>query len=273
MTVYVEYVFLDNFFIDFFILKLTIKIVGKTCSKRRILLSSFLGGIEALTYPLINYYIPFLLPIKITFGLLLTAVLGGYKKMKEYYIVSAVFFFLTFAVGGAIFGVFSLFDIPFDKEICIALMILPVYVLIKIFEGIIGFIYKNKKTVNNLFDCELNLNGKILKLVGFFDTGNNLYDGDSPVIIVEKKTALKLIGDSFYKIKFKKISVNTVSSSEKLTSFKLTELKIYFGQVENIYNDVTVCVSNKKIGNFYGVILHPDLKEIENDNKRFEKIS
>ena len=72
MKVYIEYVLIDNFVIDYLLLKATFAVTGYPYSKGRLFLCAFLGSLFALLYPLIPVGEPFITISKILFGLFLT---------------------------------------------------------------------------------------------------------------------------------------------------------------------------------------------------------
>ena len=56
MIVYIEYVLIDNFIIDYLMLKATFNLTGMPVKKRRLFLCAFLGAAIALMYPLMQSF-------------------------------------------------------------------------------------------------------------------------------------------------------------------------------------------------------------------------
>ena len=106
-----------------------------------------------------------------------------------------------------------------------------------------------------------------VKCRGFLDTGNCLYDGERPVIVCSKSFAFKILGNKLGFVKLKEIQVNTVNGSSKNIAFEIDSIKIYNGQDVNIFNNVTICVTNKTFNNGYQIILHPALYKGEENEK------
>jgi hypothetical protein len=100
------------------------------------------------------------------------------------------------------------------------------------------------------------------------DTGNALYDGENPVIVCERKLALKLFSNKLPKLK--RIECETVIGKTKLLAMELKELKIYYGKTPNIIKGVTLAVTDQKIGTGYGVILHPALMESKDADNTYK---
>ena len=120
MTVYIEYVFIDNLIIDYLLFKATFTLTGNGYNKGRLLFCAFLGGVFALLYPLISAHTVIVTVIKVLFGLLIMLLANSYRTKKNFYVNTVVFFGLTFLVGGAIIGVFSLLGLEYSAEFSIA---------------------------------------------------------------------------------------------------------------------------------------------------------
>ncbi|MBE7086773.1 MAG: hypothetical protein E7369_00550 [Clostridiales bacterium] len=260
MTVYIEYVLIDNFVLDYLFLKATFHLTNIPSSKGRLLFCAFLGSVFALIYPLIRLGSVGTAVIKILFGLLLTLISGKFKTKKEYYVCTLIFFCLTTLTGGGIIAVYNLIGLNYSSELSIGLMILPAYAILKIVLAVIKYIYSRKAVVQNVYKCELSLGGRVVVTDGFMDTGNMLYDGDTPVIVCDKRVAKELFsGDTLPKIK--RITFSTVSGKSTMMAITINSIKIYFDGHENIYNKVTLGVAKNSVGTGYGVILHPALEK------------
>ena len=113
-------------------------------------------------------------------------------------------------------------------------------------------------------------NGKAFSLRGFLDTGNGVYDGEKPVVFVRKKLAKKLFEQG--KItKVKELEINTVNGCDKKILFNLERLEINSDKEKYIYNNVSVCVSDK-IGYNYDILLHPALFEVNEYDSKMQKV-
>lgn len=260
MTVYIEYVIIDNFVIDYLLLKASLKIAGVPAKKSRLFICALFGAAVALFYPLLENYRVLTVAVKLLCGVTLTLACAKYRSPREYAITSAVFAGTTFLTGGAITGVYEIFGIPYSSETSVALIILPAYVLIKAVTGTVSFIYRRKDLRGFLYEIKLVNGNAEITATGFLDTGNGVYDGDSPVIFCGKKLAEKLVFTGGGKpAGIKRIVVATVNGAENKICFKLDRIEIYNGGLPNIYNNVTVCVADKGLGAGYDVILHPAL--------------
>ncbi|MBR5900044.1 MAG: sigma-E processing peptidase SpoIIGA [Clostridia bacterium] len=265
MIVYVEYVLIDNFIIDYLLLSCSIKITSLPSSKVRLILCSLLGAVFALTYPLFAVSNILLFLIKMAFALFLVAVVGKNYTFKQYYATLLIFLCFTFLTGGAIFALENLTGVDFSTEIPIALAFLPVFGVCKGVSAVLDFIYKRKIVFNNLVEVTVSINGVTKRASGFVDTGNMLYDGNSPVILCSKYFAKDFLFGKKAMPKIKYISVSTVTGICQKPSFKVDEITVCVGDKKNIFNNVTMCVSESGAFDRYQVIIHPKLVEVQDE--------
>ncbi|MBO4251363.1 MAG: sigma-E processing peptidase SpoIIGA [Clostridia bacterium] len=259
MTVYIEYVILDNFFIDFMLFKTAFKVTGKSMSRRRTVVCAAAGAIFALVYPLVTDNAVVISVVKVLFGLFLTFIAAKFSSVKDYAAFTAVFFGLTFFIGGAISGFYSLLGISAYSEFSVALTVLPVYLAMKAAIRLVRFFYRKKDISGLVVKAEIFCGERSVVLRGFFDTGNSLYDDLTPVIIVTKSAILPVLDVDLLK-GAKQVTVETAVGKERKFSFKPDMLVIYSGGNKNIFNNVRVCVVNKVFSD-YDAILHPAFME------------
>ena len=274
MTVYIEYVLIDNFVIDFLLIKATFTLLKKEYKKGRLFFCAFLGAIIALFYPLIQIEPILLTFLKIASGLLIVALAKNYNSKKEFAVFSITFFLLTFALGGTLIGIFGIFGIKEYGEVLIALIVLPAYLLIKLFVYAVKLLLRKKQVYPFLFKCQIVYRDNRVEFTGFLDTGNGLYFGETPVTVIGRKAFLRLVKTSFPKIEY--LEYQTVMGKSKMPTFIVDELKIYYCDKENIIYNARVGLSGGGQAFDYDLILHPALVG-ENDDKfiktKTEKVS
>lgn len=257
MTVYVEYVLIDNFVIDYMLLKAAFFTAGGKPKKRRLVFCALFGAVFALLYPLMEIHPVILAAVKILAGAFMTLCADKFDSVKKYVIVSALFLTYTFVLGGAITGVYSVLGLNPSSEISIAVMALPAYALIKTAYSVIRFIYRRKDVAALTYEIEISLAGKTIKAQGFLDTGNGLYDGESPAVICSKAFAGNFIAGTKLPA-MKKIWVGTVNGGEEKLAFSDVRIDIYTQNGVISCKNITLCVSGEGFSG-YDVILHPAL--------------
>jgi len=266
MTVYIEYVLIDNFVIDCLLLKYAYLLTGVKTKSFRLMLSALFGAVFALLYPLLqNGGILFSL-LKLALGMLLVILGAPFKSVKKAYITTVVFYLLTFALGGTITAITTTFNVS-SSETLISLIVLPAYLLLTCLGEVIKVIYRRKNVENFSYEINLTLGDKSVKALGFLDTGNNAFFKDSPMIFCPLHIFNRLI-ESGKIPKTYSTTINTVAGSKVRTVVIIDRLVIYIGKDKNIFNNVATCISKTAEER---VILHPDMfnlsnvKEIENE--------
>ena len=258
MIVYIEYVIINNFVIDFLLLKTTFLLTGMKTKLYKLILSAILGALISLVFPFINIKGFFLTLIKVLVGALLVILSSKFKDKREFFINLLVFYLLTFTLGGIILGVLSISGIEKAKELLVALCFIPAFLLLYGVKKVFTYLYRRKNVENLIYDTELEFNGIKIKGRAFLDTGNLLYYKDSPVIVCEKAFIKKFTLDKDFYKSLKKIEITTALGNGHNYCIILSSFKIFIKDKPNIYNNVALMIA--KI-NMVGVdiLLHPAL--------------
>lgn len=245
MTVYIEYVLIDNLVIDYLILKITHNILKKTYSKPRLLLSGFLGAVFALLHPLYAFGGILELAVKLLVGVIVLLTSRKYKSVKDGFSSLLTFMIVTFIFGGCIYAVFGFLGVKLGTEVCIVLIILPILALYKMLVSVINFWQKNKEITNFTYDItlthgEISITGK-----GFLDTGNLTYVEGAPAVIISSRLAHKLLSVKDY-VGLKKIKINTASGQSEHCAVKIKEFSVLVKGKWNIYTNVWCVIVPKE---------------------------
>lgn len=272
MVVYIEYVLIDNFVMDYLLLKATFTLLKKEYKKGRLFFCAFLGAIIALTFPIVEISPVLLTLLKIISGLLLVLLARAYRTAKEYFLSAITFFILTFSLGGILIGIFSIFGVKEIGEVLIATIFIPAYVLLSGFVKGIKFIVKRKTFYPFLVKCEIVFRENKTEFIGFLDTGNGLYLKDEPIVVIGRRAFLKLIDKEFPKMEY--VEYKTVMGESKMPTFTVDKLLIYLTEEPNIIYNARVGIARHGEKDDYDLILHPALigenyaKSFENQTKK-----
>lgn len=257
MTVYVEYVLIDNFIIDYLLLRCAFMISGYQTSKKRLILCSLIASLFSLLFPLINFSAVPLTILKFSFGAFIVSVSGKFVTFKQYLVTLTCFFIVTFLTGGAIIGVYSLIGVKEFSEWMVAFCFIPVYLLSFAFKKFLSYFYKRRTTMSLIYEVEIENEGKTVKTKGFLDTGNSLYDRLDPVIVCEKDLFIKIMGFNDFS-KLRKITVNTANGKSDNFCIIIEKIKIFDGSNENIHFNVAVVLASVNIAGCE-LLIHPAL--------------
>lgn len=181
MKIYIDLFFLFNVIMDFMIILGTSIILKRNSNLIRIIISSLIGGFSSiLLFGNINKIL-----IEVISIIVMMLISFGYKGIK--YVLRNIFYMylLSTLIGGIIY----LFNVKVSNNIVIN------YFIIIVISSLILILYikenrKIKNIYNNYYKVDIYFKDREkLSLIGFVDTGNNLYDPykKRPVIIVPNK--------------------------------------------------------------------------------------
>ena len=141
MTVYVEYVIIDNFIFDYILLLLTFKSNGAEPPKKRLFLSALFGTVFAVIFPFLKFHQLVLLFLKIVLATSMVAIASNFNCFKQYLKKLLKFVTLTFVFGGIIYGGLSIVGIKYsflygtmDSPLPLGIMLTLAVSLYKLFE-------------------------------------------------------------------------------------------------------------------------------------------
>lgn len=261
MTVYIEYVLIDNFVIDYMLIKASLVTLNLRVSKIRLFLCSILGSGFALLFVFLDFNGLVNFIIKILFGLILVSISAPKLSAKKLYVLFLTFIIYTFLLGGAIIAVFTALKLDYSSEISIALMIIPCYVVLGLIKSVVKFLYNRKDAVNLIFDIDVNLGKISIKERGFLDTGNGAYFLNMPIIFCRLSVFSKLLSDIKNANKIIDVKVSSIGGEKLTKGVVLDSVKIKNKESEKTITGVVLAVFNKEFSVDYGVILHPSLME------------
>ena len=254
MNVYVEYVLLDNLVIDTILLwaaAITLKLPLK---RYRLVLGGFVGAACAFASVFVGGVWIYLVKTVCLVGMCVVAV--GFGKKLFWYILLTVAY--TFVLGGAIVGLFNLFNIDYltpdgqfyNMQVPLFVYVLAVAVVAFLCYSITIYVKQVKKIALHIVKIDVTLD-KTYTVSGFCDSGNTLTHDGLPVCFVTKKfggfaeyfTKLIVGGQSV------QINVTTVAGSKAVTAVmaKVT----YSGCTRDVY----LAVPAEKCQTTYNVLL------------------
>lgn len=244
MKMYIDLFFLFNMVIDGIIIMGVSYILKRRTNTIRIILSSLIGGISSL---LLLFNIN-KIAIEIFSIIVMCIVCFGYKNIK--YTIKNIFYMYIISV--ILGGLLYLFNIKIDNSIIY-------YLVIIVIGGEVTILYckemsKLKNNYNNYYQVDIYFDKDNISLMGFLDTGNNLYDiyKHRPIIIVNKKYERD---DRFLLVPY-----NTVSGDGLLKCVKPK----YIVVDNNVIRNVLVAFSdNIRFIDGVDVILHKDVMKGE----------
>lgn len=289
MQYYTEYIFAENFIIDFIMLYMTGNLIKKKINYKRMIAASIIGAM----YVILTFYIGkafmtfFIVKFSISVLMLMVAfdlegIVANIRVVICYYIVSLI-------VVGIIYVLSSKFDKLTTKIIFISIFMS--YLMLKYL-----FYEIKQKREKSYYMRELNieLNEKNKRLKAFIDTGNELTDPitHKPVIIVNMDSIKDMLGEELskdilefykkkgvnyadlfleksYKLKIRIIKYNTISSQGEPLVCVIPDNVTIFGNDNHIIKaDAIIGIYPRKISEKedYDALLFKKLLDWESEN-------
>ena len=181
MKIYIDLFFLFNVIMDLIIITSVSILLKRKTTYFRIILSSLLGGISSiLLFTSLNKIL-----IEIISVLIMVLISFGYKGIR--YIIKNILYMyiLSVLLGGLIY----LFNIRVTTNTLVTYLII-IIISMEVMILYIKEMKKIKNTYNNYYKVDIYFKDKErLSLIGFVDTGNNLYDPykKRPIILVSSR--------------------------------------------------------------------------------------
>lgn len=193
MVIYIEQILIDNFVINFFILLSLKGVLKAKIKKLNIVLSSLLGSVISLCYPLFLNIFWFSICLKILLSLVMVLMLKKWQKPKEFVLYYLTFLLLTCLFGGVCLFLLVMFDKNFSPSnyssysLPLGVICVIVFFVFLVVKNIFKNFYKRKNVNNFVYKIVLENNGNFDEILGFLDSGNNLVDNitKKPITIVD----------------------------------------------------------------------------------------
>lgn len=263
MTIYVEYVIVDNMVINSLLLVLTKNLLHLKTSKFKLLSSATLGTIVALLSPLLPNIVNLLL--KIPLATLMLIVAFKFSTFKKLLIAFLTFLCSTFLFGGAVIGIMELFGIKFSLggsieyqyDIPVGFVVLVAVLMFVCIKNVAKYVLNKNTHSKLLFEAQIECNGNTIKIPAFLDSGNKILVDGKPVCIINYKTFNSLypnikLTDILLKNKLeiknaKYIEIQSIGSqTQKLLSFEADSIQINSKKTENIRLALSLVDFSKK---------------------------
>jgi len=187
MKIYLDLVFLLNFFFDFLLLYGTSKILKEMVPIKRLVLGSVIASLSVfLLFIKLNSVSLFLIKVIISIGIILTT-FGKRNFIKNI----SYFYLLSIVLGGSLYLLNISFTYRNQGILFINNGLSINFILLIIVSPIIIFCYVKehilyKNTYGNIYEVLIIKNNKKYKLMGLLDTGNRLkdpYKGRSVILV------------------------------------------------------------------------------------------
>lgn len=272
MEVYIEYVIIDNFVIDYLIVYFTSMILNCKIKKVNKLISVVFGVVCAVILPLISIKIIYLFFVKVLVGLIMVAMLKKYANFREFLITCIVLFSITFLLAGVCYGTNEMFGINttggqvlingFEFPVSVFVLFASIYIYLLIM--LIKYLRNRNKLSNFYFDVKITQNNNKYFLRGYLDSGNKLFDDSQPVVVIPLKVFVKIFKDyPIEKVALGEapnnphyIYTHSVGEKNKILVLDLDEISIKNNEKSKVYTNVKLGISKASFSSDFDLLLH-----------------
>ena len=240
MSIYIEYVIIDNMLFTSIICYMSYVLLREKPKIRRIVVASFVGTIVAVFYPFVSNTV-LLIAIKVLLCLTETVILHPKDKLLGCF----SFLCCTFALGGTQFCIGYIYYGSVQAALKLPVSDLPISVFVfpPFLIAVAGIKYLRKLRKRNAlsgfrFVTELTVYGQKIKVDGMVDTGN----GTDGVVFLSSKKAfesfspdvvIKMLNSDEY------VTITTAVGTKKI-AVSDCDLVLYSGKDEHIFTRAKV---------------------------------
>lgn len=293
ITIYAEYLFIENFLISAIILLLTCRIYGVVLSGKVLFISSAACALYSFVFFIPNMGWLYSGISKLLFSAVLIKLTFFRLKIKQLLRVFIIFYIVSFILAGVVLGLIyftkldgmvgnDIFYIGNISYLQIFSFVAAGYFLVSIFAEFLKSRMLREKT---MADLRIEIGNASTTLRGLLDTGNFLKDpvSKSPVFIVEWNSVKSILPDDFNDFFVKNSRIPNISDgiymtglAEKIRMIPYKALGTDHGMLIGIKtNKVIVTKKNESIivnnavvalyhgkldkDGEYSALLHPDI--------------
>lgn len=264
MEVYIEYVIIDNFIIDYLLLRLALKYSKESAKRSRIVIAAVIGTIVAVIMPIVELSAAIKFFIKIALAFIMTRVCYKPQSITAYLKTFGLFLLFTLIFGGAAMLIMNFCGIDYDffygkSAFPLGISLLIAAALYKVLKKAFSLVFEKTLVYPFTRRCVLVCGDKKVEAKGLIDSGNHLiFNGDFAVCVPCDDLAEKMKIKGFFEDRsLGEMSFSTASGKSFLKIYEIDEMLIYCNGKSNIIKrpKIGVGVSRKSFGDEYEIIL------------------
>lgn len=267
MKVYIEFVIIDNLVLTASIAGLAYAAAGMRVHKRRTAVAAVVGTAISVFYPYWRLATPLLVVAKLTVGLLLGVIL--FARLQKPVLGVTLFFAQTAVVGGICIFINYLLTGDLGEALT-GTPVLPYCVPAAI--GAVTFFLgryalraakRRRAEAPYKYDVEVSLGGKTVKMKGYLDTGNGLYDDKTalPIVVVKLSSLSRAFGrgETIARVEGCKVACSVGNAQTKLFLLRPEKFVLYSERKMNKYSDVMLGITETGFSRKEDMLLHPSV--------------
>ena len=258
MTVYVEYVFLDNFLIDLVLLILTAKIIKMQPKWYQYAIACAFGTLVSFVLPLFSLPVVFGIAIKLFTGILMCKICFWGQPFSVRFAGFVILLACLYSLGGLTIAFMFLltknpletFKMSYSGMLPIGLVVFGAFCLIFAVMYLLKYIKERKIVAPFLRTIKLGLFGKTIELLGYFDSGNRLEDDVSglPIVVVSRQSLSKKLSKNLLELTEKQkktMSPHYIEATAATGKNKMLVFRPEFVSVANQKKNALIGISDQ----------------------------
>ena len=188
MTIYLDYIFIENFLIDYILLKETSYIARRKATNIRAIVSSIIGSVYVVMMIYFKLQELNFLICKLLLIIVMIFIAFKPERISKYIKLVMLFILISVINVGTLTVITNLFNLQNISGLIKIIVYIASLFLSKYFMNYMWKIYKhNIKNDELIYEVKIYLGDKMYKYNAFLDTGNNVfsYTYNVPVIFAE----------------------------------------------------------------------------------------
>jgi len=269
-TIYIDVLFLLNFFIDYVIIVTTAFVCGREHNSKRILLGAAAGALYSVVIFFPQLKILNIMILKLLMSVVIIIISFKFYSLRSHIRLFATYYAVNFIYGGGIYSFYRFTSIGSkmnysNGEYYIDIPLGVIIILTFLMYFLTVFLAKtlNRKT-EDIKKIRIYYNNKYIDTKAIVDTGNKLYDPISmiPVALMENQTAVKLFGSEITDEIFKESKMRIVpwkdASGDSKTIYAFKPSKVIIPDSMKELNEMLIGITDNQFtsDNSYQVLLH-----------------
>ena len=289
MEYYVEYIFVENFFIDFILLYITGNLIKKKIIYKRLIIASFIGALYVIL--VFCYGKTFLTHFIVKFSISVLMIMVAYDTAGVLANIRIILCF--YIVTLLIVGIVSALYYFIGNKLTVYIIFISMFMGFTVLKYLFYEIKMRKEKNNYIRTVNIDIDNKTKTLKAFIDTGNELTEplSGKPVLIVNIECIKDILGQDLsdeilefyknkdnsyinlfleknYKLKLRVIRYNTISNKGEIMICIIPDSITILGNDKNIIKaDAVIGIYPQKISQSedYDALLFKKLLDWESE--------
>lgn len=266
IVVYIDVLFIINFFITFLLLQLTAKICKKDVSLVRFVLAAAIGGLYSfiLVVQGVPDYAVAVSKVVATVIIVLTAF--KFYRVKSFLLTLGCFLFSSLVFLGVIVGIYFATGsklISVNNSVVYfnigARALLFCALFAYLLSCIIVRLHNRSIAKNEVYTLEITSKGQSVTLFAFADTGNKLREpfSNAPIIVARRQSVEGLVNDNI-----RLIPTNTVNGKSLMVAFKPDKIMLKSAKGSAVIENAYIALSDEINGDGFSAVVNPEILSV-----------